>query len=413
MSEEQYPVVISGAGPAGAVVSLFLSHEKIPHLLLEKDVFPRDKICGDAISGKALDIIAKLFPEEVKNYGKELEHTMLTYGIQFVAPNGKEVDIAFPKPKGELPVGFLSRRIDFDNFVFGLTGGDTTTVWQNASLEDVSRTDDGLLLSINHNGEQKSVRTPLIVGADGSLSVVKRKLLGRDQDDMHFCGGIRAYYKNVGGLHHENYLELHFLKELLPGYFWIFPLPGGGANVGMGMLSKDIKKNKANLKEEMLKIIETHPRISPRFAKAELEGKITGWGLPLGSKKRKISGDNYILTGDAASLIDPFTGEGIGNAVVSALVASRVIKKAVEENNYSDAFLSQYDKVIYDKLWNELKLSHRIQRLTTKPWLFNFVVNRIKANVGLQNVFTNMFSDMDLRAKMKSPLFYVKLLLNK
>ncbi len=394
---------------------MFLENEGIKHLLLEKDVFPRDKICGDAISSKALDIIAKLKPEEVKTFGEERTKTLLTGGIQFTAPNGKGVDIAFPKPKGNLPIGFISKRIDFDNFLFNqLSGSKHAEIWQNAELKDAAyETGGGVCLTIGHNGTEKKITTSLVIGADGVRSVVKRKLQGFEQDDDHFCGGIRAYYNNVGGLHEQNYLELHFMKELLPGYFWIFPLPGGGANVGMGMLSRDIKKKKANLRKELLNIIENHPVMKKRFANASLEGNIVGWGLPFGSKKRVISGNNFILTGDAASLIDPFTGEGVGNAVVSGLVASRIAKKAVDANNFSAEFLSEYDTIMYQKLWNELKLSHTMQKLTTYPWLFNFVVNRIHASKSLQDVFTNMFTDLELRAKMENPMFYVKLLFNR
>jgi flavin-dependent dehydrogenase len=200
------------------------------------------------------------------------------------------------------------------------------------------------------------------------------------------------------------------MKELLPGYFWIFPLPGGGANVGMGMLSKDIKRKKVNLRKELLNIIQNHPVMKKRFENAHLEGNIVGWGLPFGSKKRELSGNNFILTGDAASLIDPFTGEGIGNAVVSGLVASRIAKKALDAGDFSKEFLFEYDSIIYSKLWNELKLSHTLQKLTTYPWLFNFVVNRINSSKALQEVFTNMFTDLELRAKMENPMFYIKLL---
>jgi geranylgeranyl reductase family protein len=410
-----FPVVIAGAGPAGATVSMFLEQEKIPHLLLEKDIFPRDKICGDAISSKALDIIAKLRPDAVKQFGTEHSKALLTHGIQFTAPNGKGVDIAFPKPERNLPIGFISRRIDFDNFLFNqLQESETTAIWQKSELKDAAYTSDNrVMLTINHDGIEKKVRTPLVIGADGARSVVKRKLQGFEQDDKHYCGGIRAYYKNVGGLHPENYLELHFMKELLPGYFWIFPLPGGGANVGMGMLSKDIKKRKVNLRKELLNIVENHPVMKKRFANASLEGNVVGWGLPFGSKKRELTGNNFILTGDAASLIDPFTGEGVGNAVVSGLVASRIAKKAVEAGNYSVDFLKEYDAIMYQKLWNELKLSHTMQKLTTYPWLFNFVVNRIHSSKSLQEIFTNMFTDLELRAKMQKPMFYVKLLLNR
>ena len=119
-----------------------------------------------------------------------------------------------------------------------------------------------------------------------------------------------------------------------------------------------------------------------------------------------------MLTGDAASLIDPFTGEGVGNAVVSGLVASRIAKKAIEADNFSKEALAEYDTIIYQKLWKELKLSHTMQKLTTYPRLFNFVVNRINGSKSLQEVFTNMFTDLELRARMENPMFYVKLLFN-
>jgi geranylgeranyl reductase family protein len=409
-----FPVVISGAGPAGSTASMFLSEAAIPHLLLEKDQFPRDKICGDAISGKGLDVLAKIKKDELIAFGNSSDRNLLTYGMRFVAPNGREVNIPFPKPKNDLPVGFLSRRMEFDHWLFENTKSQYAETWQNATLEKVTRIGDSLELEIKKGEESMRVHTNLILGADGSRSIVKKNLQGFEQDDKHFCGGIRAYYNNVSGLHNENYLELHFLKDLLPGYFWIFPLPGGkAANVGMGMLSAHIKKNKVNLRKEMLRIIEHHPAFAERFQDAAPEGKISGWGLPLGSKKRAVSGNNFLLLGDAGSFIDPFTGEGIGNAIISGLVASRVAVKAIQKSDYSENFLAAYDSEMYLKLWNELKLSYTLQKLSTKPWLFNFVVNRLHNNTAMRDIFTNMFYDLNLRAQMQNPLFYFKLLFSR
>jgi flavin-dependent dehydrogenase len=184
------------------------------------------------------------------------------------------------------------------------------------------------------------------------------------------------------------------------------------ANVGAGMLSSSVSKKKVNLKQDMLRAIANNPNIKERFANAELQGKIQGWGLPLGSKKRKISGDGFLLVGDAAALIDPFTGEGIGNAMYSGMLAAAHIKNCVEQNKYDDAFNAAYDKAFYDRQWDELKLSHTMQKLCKYPWLFNLVVNKANKNKALRETISCMFEDLDLRAKLRNPLFYFKLLLN-
>jgi menaquinone-9 beta-reductase len=191
-----------------------------------------------------------------------------------------------------------------------------------------------------------------------------------------YAVGLRAYYKGVEGLDKNNFIELHFLPEVLPGYFWIFPLPNGMANVGVGILSERIREKKINLREQMLKAIEVNPTINHRFKNAELIGKIQGWGLPMGMERQPVSGNNFILTGDAASLIDPFSGEGIGNALYSGMLAAEAIKQAIEAKQYDGVFFKQtYDDVLYKRLGDELKISATLQRLCRYPWLFNLVVN--------------------------------------
>jgi len=198
-----------------------------------------------------------------------------------------------------------------------------------------------------------------------------------------------------------------------PGYLWIFPLPNGLANVGVCMLSKSIAAKKANLKQLMQDAIDHHPVIKQRFTRAVIQGKIEGWGLPLGSKKRKLSGHRFLLTGDAASLIDPFTGEGIGNAMVSGLVAARIIKKAVQANDYSAGILHQYDRDLYKKLWAELKLSHYLQLLTSKPRLFNFIIGKAGRSKELRATISCMFENVAIRKKFTNPLFYLRILFNR
>ena len=167
-----------------------------------------------------------------------------------------------------------------------------------------------------------------------------------------------------------------------------------------------------NLKADMLKAIANNPTIRERFRRAKLVDNIQGWGLPLGSIKRPLSGDGFLLVGDAGSLIDPFTGEGIGNAMYSGMMAANFIPEAIKQNRFDAEFLKTYDDAFYSRHWDELKLSHTMQKLCKYPRLFNFVVNKANKNKTLRDTISCMFEDLDLRAKLRDPLFYFKLLMN-
>jgi menaquinone-9 beta-reductase len=415
IKNENHNLVIVGAGPAGATASAFLSKEKINHILLDKAIFPRDKICGDALSGKIIPVLKKLDPNIIEEMRVDTKHFTGSYGIKFASPNGKSFDIPFNKnltADSKAP-GFISRRFHFDNFLLKKTDPAFAEIRQGHTLLSCKRNDEKILLTISDGSENYTISTSLVIAAEGERSIVARTLSDLEKSDEHFCAGIRSYYTGVTGMHHQNFIELHFIRELLPGYFWIFPLPGGFANVGAGMLSTTIKKKKINLKEAMLKAIAENTTIKDRFTNALPEGKIQGWGLPLGSVKRKISGDNFLLTGDAASMIDPFSGEGISNAMYCGMAAATAAKNALHTGNYNSSFLMQYDEQVYKRLWDEMRLSHAMQKLCNYPWMFNFIINKAEKSTTFRETISCMFDDLDLRSRFKQPSFYLKLLLNR
>ncbi|MCX6189485.1 MAG: geranylgeranyl reductase family protein [Bacteroidetes bacterium] len=409
-------VVIIGAGPAGCSTSLFLSKHKIPHLILEQSTFPRDKICGDALSGKVVEVLKKYDENLIHQMTQDPTHFLGSWGVKFVAPNGKALDIPFKQNTGQEPhaPGFICRRMHFDHFMVQQLDTSYAQLITGAEVISMGKADNINSVTYTNQGVVQTTSFDIIVGCDGDRSIVEKTFVNRSLEPDHYCAGIRAYYKNVTELHPQNFIELHFLDELLPGYLWIFPLGDGTCNVGAGMLSSSVSKNKVNLREQMLKAIAENPNLKKRFANAQLEGKINGWGLPLGSKKRSISGHHYILTGDAASLIDPFTGEGIGNALYSGFFAAQAIQKAIEHKNFSAPFLAlHYDNPVYERLWSELKLSHSLQKLSKYNRLFNFVVNRAHKSTTLRNTISSMFEDMDLRAQFRNPVFWWKMMIGK
>jgi menaquinone-9 beta-reductase len=410
------PVVIIGAGPAGVGTSIYLSKAGIPHIILEKETFPRDKVCGDAISGKSAFVLRKANPSWLHEVYRQPENYKPSSGIIFVAPNGKSLNIPYGdnlKP-GELAPGFTSPRLVFDNFLFQKIDPTFATVYQDASVKAIARTKTGVTVSFTKDGVSYEVKAPIIVAADGDKGIVRKTLVNDQASPKAYAVGLRAYYEGVEGLNKDNFIELHFLPEVLPGYFWIFPLPNGMANVGVGILSERIREKKINLREQMLKAIEENPTINHRFKNAKLVGKIQGWGLPMGMQRQSVSGDNFILTGDAASLIDPFSGEGIGNALYSGMLAADAIKQALAGKRYDAEFFKQsYDDVLYKRLGDELKISATLQRLCRYPWLFNFVVNKAYKSPSLSKTISCMFTDIDLRDQLRKPSFYAKILLNR
>ena len=116
-----------------------------------------------------------------------------------------------------------------------------------------------------------------------------------------------------------------------------------------------------------------------------------------------------MLVGDAGALIDPFTGEGIGNAMISGLKAAETIEAG--RGDYAAHTLKQYDESVYRRLWPELSLSKRMQELVRYPWLFNLVVNKASRSKELRDTISCMFEDIDLRGKLSDPRFYLRVLL--
>ncbi|MCK7554267.1 geranylgeranyl reductase family protein [Chitinophaga sedimenti] len=399
-------ICILGAGPAGATAALQLAYSGISCIVVDKAVFPRDKVCGDGLSGKVLTLLGRIDPGIAERL-LAAECKLDSFGVNFVAANRIGIEIpykqGYQKRPGE-PRGFVCKRLHFDNFLVD----EMKRCPQIQLLEGVDITrhtllDGGYLLS-DAKGDVE-IKAKLVIAANGAHSQFTKEVAGIHMEPEHYVAGIRAYYKNVGGLHADNLIELHFIKKILPGYFWIFPLPNGEANVGLGMLSAAIRKKKINLKQLLHDTVTNDPEMRERFKNAELVGRIDGYGLPLGSKKRRLSGERYMLTGDAAYLIDPFTGEGIGNALYSGRMAAQRAKLALEADDFSADFLLGYDADVSRVLGPELKMSTKLLKLIKYPFILNTLMKMATRNRELRNLMTSMFHEVDLRKNWRSRCF--------
>lgn len=406
MSDLSFDVIVVGAGPGGSSATTLMAENGLNVLMIDQERFPRDKVCGDAISGKCMEALKTLGLHE----SFRTQESLSTWGITISGPAGDQIEIPFKlDQRGDIPPGIVCRREQFDHILFerALRAG---AHFQCATVTDLAREDEKVI-GVHAKVEKQTVRysAPIVIGADGAYSAVARSLGLNQMDENHYCAGIRAYFNGVSGFNNGQFIEIHFVEESIPGYFWMFPLPDGRANVGVGLLSSVIKKNDVKLKvllDEMIK----HPRFKSRFAGAIQEGPIKGWGLPLGSKPRKMAGDGWMLLGDAASLIDPFTGEGIGNAMTSGICAAKWAHRGHQNQEFSASFLRSYEEEILTSLQNEFQISKTLQRFANRKWLLNAVIRKASKSESVSKAITSMFDDMTARRKMTSPVFYLKLL---
>ena len=403
-----YDVIIVGAGPAGSTAALYAHRLGLNCILLDKAVFPRDKICGDALSGKSVRLMRELNLLEGVEKLEGSEINRITFG----SPSHSQFDVYLKGNKNNdfITKGYVVPRKIFDNFLFK-KADELTETRQGFTVNDVIYENDNIsgVKGTNIEGKEEILNAPIIMGCDGANSIIARKLGLYEMDMENTAVAIRCYYEGVEGL--SNQIELHYVSEVKPGYFWLFPAGNGKANIGIGLSKNDAKKEDRTLRQIMDEIVQSD-YFRSRFGNARPLEKPVGWNLPLGRIQRKNHGNGFMLLGDAAGLVDPFTGEGIGNAMVAAKHAMQVASKAKNHKDYSERSFSEYDQLLWDDIGGELRTSTKLQSLARSSFLLNFVINRAARNEEVQSIISGMLSHEIPKDELSSPMFYLKILLS-
>lgn len=352
---EEREIIVVGAGPSGSAAAIALSQKGHDVLLLDRKAFPRDKACGDGIPAGAIELLYSLGMEErirAANF-YSVDKLLLS------SPRGHVVE-ANLKPGAKYGAdSYVVPRLKFDALIQE-HAVDSGAEFRKAQVQEPI-IEDGRVVGVRAraNGSVKEIGAKVVIGADGVTSVVARAIRPHKHQDKHRAVALRAYIEDIEELPRE--VEFYLYKGILPGYAWIFPIGEGQANIGLGM-RLDKFRGRAQSLEQMLDVFLEMPQISARLENGGKLQDVAVWQLNFGSQDVRRAYDGALLIGDAAGLINPLTGGGIHNGLVSAKLASETASRAIRGGDTSLAGLRAFDEQCNIAMRHGMRRSYMIQR---------------------------------------------------
>ncbi len=400
-------VCIIGAGPAGLITALSLAKNNISTLLIEKEQFPRAKTCGDAITGRALFLInsvdKKLF-EQIYNDTK-FNHV---HGLNCFVETLLAYEQNNYKENEYYPI-VVGKREHFDNILMNEAKSNSLiTILENTKAVSYEYHKQSFTITAQTLKNTITITSSLLIDSQGVYSSFKKAYLNLKSDTNKMSIAARGYF-TTKSKSKNNHIEFYFLKELLPGYLWIFDMSNNTSNIGFITSANNLKRIKKNHISIFKGFLHSYPQLSERFEYNELDIEMKSHLLPMQYPAHSLSGNNYMLTGDAASLVNPITGEGISFALQSGICAAEIAQKAVEQNKFDANFLLQYDNLISEQIGSELLAAQKMQQFMMYPKLFKYILQNAKNSTTCAKIFNAMFVEHKLQKNIKHPLYYASL----
>jgi geranylgeranyl reductase family protein len=381
-------VVVVGAGPAGSAAAITLGRAGRSVLLIDKADFPRDKCCGDGLTTLALRELEPLGfqPSMVVDFQP-------VHAAWLRSPSGREVCV--PLPDDGLYAATAPRR-QFDAALVQRARDAGVAVHTGVTFSAVRTVRDHVDVDVDGLG---SVRARYVIAADGMWSPVRKALGVGEPGYLGEWHAVRQYATNVTGSAAHR-LWVWFEPDILPGYVWSFPLPGGRANVGYGVPRSDLRHGK-QLKALWPALLE-RPHIAAALGPGvTLEDRSTAWPIPAGIDRATLSSGRTLFVGDAAMATDVMTGEGIGQALLTGRLAAEAIIEGGALR--PEAVAGRYAGEVRHHLVADHRMSALLGRALVHPLLARGAVRLVGVSGWTRRNFARWMFEDEARAVVFTP----------
>jgi geranylgeranyl reductase family protein len=391
--DDDADVIVVGAGPSGSAAAYYLAQAGLSVLLIEKSRFPRDKVCGDGLTPRAVRSLVAMGLDVSEEAG-----WLRNKGLRVIG-GGMRLELDWPELSSWPGYGLVRTRASLDEQLARraqaagakLLEGTTVTgplldgegrivgVETTAATEEKpkarSRSDNSERVS----GSTAGYRARVVVAADGNSSRLSVAMGLRKRDDRPMGVAVRTYYTSPR--HDDDYLEswldLWDGDRLLPGYGWIFGMGDGTSNVGLGLLNTSDAFGKTDYRELLKRWLRSMPE-EWGYVEENRTEPVRGAALPMGFNRTPHYHRGLLLAGDAAGMVNPFNGEGIAYALESGEILARVVAQAIARPTRAETerVLRSYSEELQAAYGRYYTLGRMFVQLIGRPKLMRYATSR-------------------------------------
>jgi len=361
---------VVGAGPAGSATAYHLATRGVDVLMVDKAVFPREKVCGDGLTPRGVRAIQRMGIDPTEP-GFTRVDGLRTYGV-----DGVVIDLRWPRLKDFPPLGVVRTRFDFDNLLA------ERAVKAGARFDQGTEARrpvmDGTWVGgarVQREGHEEEVKARFVVAADGASSRFAAHAGVRRDDGRPMGIAARRYYRIPRP--QEPVLEAFVnLRDeptggVMAGYGWIFPLGDGVVNVGAGLLNT-FKRFKEMSARKLMDVFVADLPPEWGITEENATGPVLSGPIPMGMNRRPLAVPGMLVVGDAGGLTNPFNGEGIAYAMETGELAAELIADALAKNRPALAHL--YPVLLKERYARYYLIGRQWVRMIGHPRFMHFAV---------------------------------------